>query len=327
MRIIRDLDKFTEPPQSSVVTVGNFDGVHLAHQQLLHRVVERARTMGAVATAVTFDPHPVQVLSPGAALPLLTSLEQKARLIEAQGLDLLVVLPFTGQLLRLSPRDFVHNILVRNLRPVSVHVGPNFRFGYRQEGNTRLLEDLARQAGFKMEVLPMLRLRGERVSSTRIRQLLAEGRVGLAGRLLGRPHANAGAIVRGLGVGRQQTVPTLNLEPVKELVPKVGVYVTRTWLADTAHESVTNVGHKPTFGEHRLTVECHLLNFTGEIKETEMELEYLYRLRDERKFPDPASLKTQIQKDAGRALQYFRLLPRIQERRSRKAASRIPQNS
>jgi riboflavin kinase / FMN adenylyltransferase len=326
MRLIRDFHELSEPPHASVVTVGNFDGVHLAHQQLLRRVVECARPAGAVATAMTFDPHPVRILSPDRASPLLTSLPQKARLIEKLGIDLLVVLPFTEQLAQLSPKNFVHKVLVQNLHPISVHVGPNFRFGYRQAGNTQVLGELAREAGFKIEVLPMLELRGERVSSTRIRQLLAEGRVGIAGRLLGRPYANAGAIVRGQGVGHRQTVPTLNLAPIEELIPKLGVYVTRTRLGSTLHDSVTNVGHKPTFGEHRLTVECHLLDFAGEINETEMEVEYLYRLRDERKFPDPASLKAQIQKDAGRALQYFRLLPRIQRRRSRKAASGIPQN-
>jgi riboflavin kinase / FMN adenylyltransferase len=317
MRVIRDFRELPKAPRASVVTIGNFDGVHLAHQQLLRRVAESARTAGALSTAVTFEPHPARLLAPQRAPTLLTAPAQKARLIEQLGIDLLVILSFTEELARLSPEDFVRNILVKNLRPVSIHVGPNFRFGYRQAGSSKTLEEIARQAGFHVEVLPMLELRGERVSSSRIRQLLADGRVRIAARLLGRPYSTAGPIVPGMGVGGKQTVPTLNLAPIEELIPHKGVYVSRTRLRDALHESVTNVGHKPTFGEHRLTVESHLLNFAGEIKDTEMEVEYLYRLRDEKKFPDPAALKAQIETDARRAKHYFRLSKLLQNHPTR----------
>jgi riboflavin kinase / FMN adenylyltransferase len=318
MRVVRNLQELRESPAASVASIGNFDGVHLAHQQLLRRVVECARAAGAAATAVTFEPHPARILAPERAPTLLSSPVDKARLVEQLGIDLLLILPFTEELARLSPGDFVRDILVRHLRPVSIHVGPNFRFGHRQAGNTQALEELARQEGFRVEVLPMLKLRGERVSSSRIRQLLAEGRVGTAGRLLGRPYSIAGPIVRGRGVGKKQTVPTLNMAPIEELIPGEGVYITRTRLDDTRHESVTNVGHKPTFGEHRLTVECHLLNFSDEIKDPKMQVEYLYRLRDERKFPDPAALKAQILKDTGRAGKFFRLSKLLQNRPTRR---------
>lgn len=322
MRVLRDLRELNEPPaQAGAVTIGNFDGVHLAHQQLLRRVVECARQVRARAVAVTFDPHPVRVLAPNRAPQFLTSLERKTRLIEALGIDSLVVLPFTEELARLSPSDFVHQVLIQRLRPVSVHVGPNFRFGYQQAGTTKTLEEFARREGFKVEILPLLKLRGERVSSSRIRQLLADGRVGMAGRLLGRPYSNAGSVISGMGVGHRQTVPTLNLAPVEEMIPRTGVYVSRTRLGETLYDSVTNVGHKPTFGEHQLTVESHLLNFKGEIGETSMEIEYLYRLRDERKFPDPSSLKAQIQKDAARASQFFRLSKLVRDRRGRQVAA------
>jgi riboflavin kinase / FMN adenylyltransferase len=307
MRVIRDLREISETPRASVITIGNFDGVHLAHQQLLKRVVESARLAGALAAAVTFEPHPARVLMPERAPTLLTSSAQKTRLVERLGIDLLVILAFTEELARVTPEDFVREILVKHLRPVSVLVGPNFRFGHRQAGNTQVLEELARQEGFRVEVLSMLTVRGERISSSRIRQLLAEGRVGIAGRLLGRPYSTNGAIVHGMGVGSKQTVPTLNLAPIEELIPREGVYITRTRLGGVRHDSVTNVGYKPTFGEHRLTVESHLLNFTGEITDGQMEVEYFYRLRDERKFPDPAALKAQIHKDARRAEHFFRL--------------------
>jgi riboflavin kinase/FMN adenylyltransferase len=213
--------------------------------------------------------------------------------------------------------EFVRQILVRRLQAVSVHVGPNFRFGYRQSGDVEILAELARQEGFGLEVIPILEVRGERVSSTRIRELLSTGRVDLAGRLLGRPFSLYGPIVAGLGVGRKHTVPTLNLAPVEEQLPKTGVYVSRTRLGNQLHDSVTNVGFKPTFGDHRLTVETFLLNFSGEIREAEMEIEFLYRLRDEMKFSDPAILRAQILDDARRALKFFRLMRRFKAKEIR----------
>jgi riboflavin kinase/FMN adenylyltransferase len=308
MRVISDLQKLGQPLAPSVVTIGNFDGVHLAHQRLLRRVVEAARPRGLRATAITFDPHPIKILSPDHAPKLLTPLQRKVDLIERVGIDLLVVLPFTRELARQSPLEFVRRVLVNPLHASSVHVGPNFRFGYRQSGDTEILEELGRQEGFRVEVVPMLRVRGDRVSSTRIRELLTEGQVHKANRLLGRPFSSRGPIVAGMGVGRKHTVPTLNLAPIEEQLPKVGVYVTHALLGGARYNSVTNVGFKPTFGDHRLTVETFLLDFSGQIDETEMEIEFLYRLRDEMKFQNPAILKVQIQEDARRALKFFRLL-------------------
>lgn len=314
MHIVRDLHELGDQPRGSAVTIGVFDGVHLAHQNLLRRVVETARPAGALAAAVTFEPHPAEILAPEHAPKLLTLLERKAHLIEKLDIDLLVILPFTNELARLSPLEFVRTILLGKLHATSVHVGSNFRFGHRQAGDVELLASLARQEGFKLEVAPILEIRGERVSSTRIRELLSEGRVHTARWLLGRPFSVYGPIVPGLGVGKAQTVPTLNLAPVEVQLPKIGVYVTRTRLANVTHESVTNVGHKPTFGEHRLTVESYLLNFSGQIHGAEMEVEFLHRLRDERKFPNPAALKTQIQQDVQRSLKFFRLLKLFRER-------------
>jgi riboflavin kinase / FMN adenylyltransferase len=313
MRIIRDLSELGDLLSVSAAAVGNFDGVHLAHQTLLREVVRAARRLGATAAAVTFEPHPTSVLAPERAPKLLTPLPVKARLIEKQGIDLLVVLPFTLELSRLSPLEFVRQVLRERLRAASVHVGPNFRFGHRQAGNVAVLADLARQLRFRLEVLPEVEIRGQRISSSRVRELLSQGKAGLAGRLLGRPYAICGSIVRGSGVGKKLTVPTLNLAPVEALHPKDGVYVSYTRLGDGLHQSVTNVGHKPTFGEHRLTVECYLLNFRGETQVEDMEVEFLHRLRDEMRFPDPAALKAQIQRDVRRSLQFFRLLKRLRQ--------------
>lgn len=307
MRVVQSLAEIDRAQVPSVVTIGNFDGVHLAHQMLLRRVVNVAKAQGAVATALTFEPHPIKILAPDRAPKLLTPLTRKVELVAATGIDRLVVLPFTRELARQSPLEFVRQVLVEPLRASMVLVGPNFRFGYRQAGDTEILEELGKQEGFCVEVVPMQVVRGDRVSSTRIRELLTEGKVHKANRLLGRPFSSQGTVVAGMGVGRKHTVPTLNLAPVEEQLPKVGVYVTHTVLSGVRHDSVTNVGFKPTFGDHRLTVETFLLNFSGQIDETEMEIDFLYRLRDEMKFQNPAILKVQIQEDARRSLKFFRL--------------------
>jgi len=321
MRVVNQLSELRTSRAPSVVTIGNFDGVHLAHQKLLRRVVEVARPLGALAAALTFEPHPVKLLAPEYAPKLLTPLSRKVQLIEATGIDLLVVLPFTKELAHLSPLEFVRSILIGCLHASALHVGPNFRFGYRQSGDTEVLQALGRQEGFGVEVVPLLEVRGEKVSSTRIRELVAKGSVNTACRLLGRPLSTFGPVVAGLGVGRKHTVPTLNLAPIEEQLPKIGVYVTRTRLGGVWHDSVTNVGHKPTFGDHRLTVETYLLKYSGEIDEREIEIEFLYRLRDEIKFQNPAMLKLQIQEDARRSLKFFRLLRLFQQRTRRPAPS------
>ena len=317
MKLIRETCELREPLRSAVTTIGNFDGVHLGHQKLLRRVAERASSAGAVAITLTFDPHPAQVLAPSRVPTLLTPLPEKVRLIESTGIDLLWVRPFTEELSRMPPRDFVYEVLIRELRAVAIVVGPNFRFGHRQGGDISLLIQLGRRFGFEVEVAEAVRVRGEMCSSTRIRELVGVGRVSLAGRLLGRPFSVSGPIVSGSGIGREHTVPTLNLDHVDRALagrrprqlPKAGVYVTKTLVASGEHESVTNVGRKPTFGEHELTVESFLLDYRdGRIDASEMEIRFMHRLRDERKFPDPAALKAQISRDAQRSRAFFRRL-------------------
>lgn len=308
MRVVHDLSEFRKPLAASAVTIGNFDGVHLAHQALLERVVRSAREAGGKAVAITFDPHPAQILAPERAPRILTPPEAKIALIAREAIDLLVILRFTRELALLSPAEFVQRILVEKLGAAVVHVGSNFRFGHRRAGDTEALVELGRQGGFRVEALPMLTVRGQQISSSRVRSLLAEGKVEIAGRLLGRPFNVSGAIVSGEGVGQKRTVPTLNLEPVKQQLPQNGVYVTRTRLDKERYESVTNIGHKPTFGPHPVTVESYLLNFRGEVQAARMEVEFLYRLRDEIKFPNAESLKKQIEKDVCRSVKYFQLL-------------------
>lgn len=314
MLTVHDPSQLPPLPHGCALTIGNFDGVHLAHQTLLRRVVESARAAGVAAAAITFDPHPIRVLAPSRAPKTLTTLAERARLIAEQGIEVLRVLPFTRELAHLSPAEFVDLILLGQLRAVSVLVGPNFRFGYRQAGDVRTLEELSRERGFSLEVVAVVKTRGRRVSSSCIRQLLDAGNVYGAGRLLGRPFSNSGSVVSGLGVGRRQTVPTLNLNPDEEQIPKPGVYITETQVGRARHRSVTNVGYKPTFGEHPLGIETFLLDDEGEIKENFLKVSYLHRLRDEMKFQTPAILKLQIQEDVRRSQKFFRLLDRLQRK-------------
>lgn len=307
MQVVRDLSELREPLDKSAVTIGNFDGIHLGHRELLGRVVRSAGELGGTSVVVTFDPHPAQVLAPERAPKTLTPLALKARLIEQEGIELLAVIRFNRELSLLTPEEFVRSILVEKLRAAVVHVGSNFRFGHQRAGDTALLAELGRKSGFQVETLPMIKVRGHRVSSSQVRHFLSEGRVEMAGRMLERPYTVSGPIVTGEGVGHKKTVPTLNLGPVEQQLPKNGVYITRTRVAGAMHDSVTNVGHKPTFGHHHLTVETFLLNFRGEVQAEEMEIEFLHRLRDEIKFPDAEALKQQIQRDVQRSMKFFRL--------------------
>jgi riboflavin kinase / FMN adenylyltransferase len=311
MRVVHDLSELREPLHKSAVTIGNFDGIHLAHRELLGRVVRSARELGGMSVVVTFDPHPAQVLAPERAPRILTPLPSKIRLIDQEGIELLAILRFSQEMSRLSPEEFVRSILAAKLRAAAVHVGSNFRFGHQRAGDTGVLAELGKKNGFRVETLPMIKVRGRRVSSSQVRHFLSEGKMEIAGRMLGRPYSVSGAITAGEGIGHKQTVPTLNLGPVEQLLPRNGVYVTRTRLAGTLHESVTNVGHKPTFGHHRLTVESFLLDIRGEVKAEQMEIEFLHLLRDEIKFPSVEALKQQIQKDVQKSLRFFRLTKRL----------------
>jgi riboflavin kinase/FMN adenylyltransferase len=290
----------------SLVTIGNFDGVHCGHREIMRRVVRIARERGLTPTVMTFDPHPAQVLAPERAPKLIMTLGQRLRRMEAEGIEAVLVLPFSLAFARLSPREFAAQILAGALKARGVMVGEDFRFGYRQTGNIQTLKDL----GF--EVLPVATIagRGGRISSTAIRKLLAAGEVSRACRLLCEPFALEGEIVRGQGIGSKQTVPTLNLEPRNEVLPKNGVYVTRTRDQESGRiwESITNIGYRPTFDGQGLTVETFLLEpLTGESPKS-IEVQFLKFVREERKFETPEALRFQILRDAGFAARLHRRL-------------------
>jgi riboflavin kinase / FMN adenylyltransferase len=312
MEIFHKLDDVPADFGASIVSVGNFDGVHRAHAHVLGEVVSRARRSGSKAIAVSFEPHPVRILRPEAPLKLLTPTPEKLRLLEATGIDAVLLLPFGRDLSLLTPRQFVERILKKKLRAREVHEGFNFRFGHKASGDIHLLTELGREMGFEVLTYPEKTLRGETVSSSRIRELLSQGRVSRARHLLGRPFCILGTPGRGRGYGSKYTVPTINLARYEELVPKDGVYITCTRVAQERFESVTNVGNRPTFGADLFAIETHLLNFhpLELTPETEVEICFLDRLRDEIKFPSVEALREQIARDVKKARRYFHLLRR-----------------
>jgi riboflavin kinase/FMN adenylyltransferase len=311
-------ERFGTRRLQTALTVGNFDGLHLGHRKILRGVVEQARASNALAGAVTFDPHPLEILRPADAPPLITTLAQRLTGLEQMGLDAALVLRFDAELSRLSAEEFARAILVEQLRLGVILVGENFRFGHHQAGDVKLLGKLGHRFGFAVEIVPPVVVRGEVVSSTTIRQAVCQGRVGHAARLLGRPFALSGEVFPGTGRGSRIVFPTLNLDPGKErerVLPAMGVYATETEVAGRLYRSATNVGVRPTFDGSRLTIESHLFDFSAKITSGPMEVRFWNRLRDERKFSGPEALRAQISNDLGRARRFFQRLDRLRATR------------
>jgi riboflavin kinase / FMN adenylyltransferase len=292
----------------SAVAVGNFDGVHLGHREILSAVAADARALKGRGIAVTFDPHPEQVLRPAKAPKLITPTVERVRLLAGTGVDAVLVLPFDAALAHLTPRAFVERILAGALGVRRVHEGRNFRFGHRAAAGVEELAVFGAEFGFSVRVHEAVHVRGLEVSSSAVRALVAAGDMRRARWMLGRPFAMLSTPARGRGLGSRLVVPTVNLAPYDGLLPALGVYVTRMRIDGRVFESVTNVGNRPTFGAPSFAVETHILNFEPmELSEdTPLELEFLLRLRDEIRFPTPEALRAQIMKDVARAQRYFR---------------------
>jgi len=294
----------------TALTIGNFDGVHEGHRHLLHRVIELAKERDLTPAVLTFDPHPTKVVAPDRAPRLLSTIDERLSLIHREGVTDVTVLPFTKALAMLFPHEFVEQIVVNQLHAGLVLVGSNFHFGYKKSGDVKTLAELGDRYGFETHIVPAVHKRGRVVSSSTIRRLIDEGSVAMAGRLLARPYALTGEVVSGHGIGRAQTVPTLNLRTAAEVIPARGVYITRTRDLDSnaAWNSITNVGVRPTFGGGDLSIETFLLSQFDGAAPARISVEFLRRVREERTFGSPEALKTQIMKDAGRAQAFFRRL-------------------
>lgn len=296
---------FPAGSKPAALAIGNFDGLHLGHQQILRRVLERARQENCIAAVLTFYPHPTQVLRPADASPLLMTLDQRLAAIAAVGLDAALVIRFDAEFAKISPEDFVRRYAVEIMRARMVAVGANFRFGHRQAGDVSTLADLGKRWGFHVESIAPVVADEVVVSSTVIRKYIREGQVEEAARMLGRPYALEGEIRPGTGMGRKLVVPTLNLSTRQELLPKLGVYATEVSVSGANYRAATNVGKRPTFDGAHVTIESHLLDFGENLSAGPMTVRFLARLRQEMKFSGPEALRQQILADIENVKKYF----------------------
>jgi len=296
MRIVRTLESFPPDARPSVVALGVFDGVHLGHRAILDTAVARA-TGASKAVACTFDPHPAEVLQPGRAPLPITTLEERLALIAESGLELAVVVPFTTVLAAMEPEAFVSEILLGSLGAREIVVGFNHRFGRAARGDARLLRELGGRLGFHAEVVPHTDVDGAPVSSSAIRAALQRGEVDVAARMLGRPYFVGGEVVGGAGRGRTLGFPTANIAAQRQLLVPPGVYACRLHVGEVVHRAVLNAGVRPTFEERVFTLEAHVLDFSGDLYGRPVRLDFVTRIREERKFPGVVALKAQIAAD------------------------------
>jgi riboflavin kinase/FMN adenylyltransferase len=309
VEVIRGSDAIARVLRRPVLTVGNFDGLHVGHQAILQTVVQRARALDGEAVVYTFEPHPRKVLRPERAPGLLTTLEQKIELLEQAGADVVVVETFSLEFARTPAEVFIRDVLYARIRPVEVYVGYDFHFGRDREGSMRLLTEMGPHLGFSVTIIPEVTLDAGDVNSTRIRQVLAAARPEQAAVMLGRPFTVRGRVVRGERRGRSLGFPTANLAPENEVLPAAGVYAGRLRFLDAGDPPrgsewpvVTNVGVRPTFeGARDIVAEAHLIDFEGDLYGRRVDLCFTHHLRDERRFPDVEALKKQIAADVAEA--------------------------
>jgi riboflavin kinase / FMN adenylyltransferase len=292
--------------RGTVLTLGVFDGLHLGHQRIMQTVVESANSINAVPTVITFDPHPRAVLHPENAPPLLQTLDQRLANFEVLGIKQTIVIRFDKEFAGIDAETFLRDIVHERLQAREVFLGKGFFFGKNRGGNIALLREMSKKLGFFADEVAEVRLRGHRISSSKIRQLLAEGRVNLARRMLGRPYGVEGQIIHGLQRGRTIGFPTANLHPHNRVIPKFGVYATATLIDGKWRRSITNVGVRPTFDDDQNpSIESYIFDFDGDLYGDVLRVRFLHRIRDERKFASIDELRAQIERDTRRALNYF----------------------
>lgn len=297
----------SELQRPCIVTLGIFDGLHLGHQQIMQKVVNRAKATGLLATALTFSPHPRALLHPQSAPPLLQTFEQKAEGMKLLGIEQLVILEFTRELAALSAEDFTRKILCHGLEAKEVYLGQGFAFGRGREGDFAKLKEFSNRYDFFADEVAEVLLRKQRISSSQIRSYLLNGQVNLARRMLGRPYALTSIVMEGRRIGRQLDFPTTNLMPQNTVLPANGVYVTLTLVDGIWRRSVTNVGIRPTFNNlNERLVESHLLDFQDDLYGKTLKVRFLHRLRPEKKFTSVDELKAQITLDCLSTRRYFR---------------------
>ncbi len=305
MKIIDNIDKINEPFKNAVITIGNFDGVHIGHQALFHEVIETAENMGGVSIAMTFDPHPIRVLKQNGHPPLITLYEQKAELIARTHIDVLICIPFTREFAALSAEAFVGDLLVGKIGMKAIVVGEDYSFGRNREGNIDVLKTYASKYGFEVIVSDWIRMSkdfAERISSTRIRELVTEGLMEQAEKMLGRNYQIRGKVVTGRDRGGKLLgIPTANVNLHDELCPKTGIYAVTGECRGRPFNGVANIGYSPTFDNHEFTVEVHIFDFNDDIYGEKIRVNFIKRIRDEIKFSNISDLIDQIKKDIAAA--------------------------
>ena len=305
MKVFRDLESIG-PLAAPHVGIGNFDGVHLGHQRILEAAIQHARAAGGASVAMTFDPHPLSILRPTGRPPLITPLGEKIRLMEQIGLDVLLLVPFTREFAALSAEAFVHEVLAGKVGARRVYVGPNVHFGRGGLGDLDLLLREGRKAGIEVDKVEAVLFDDRPISSTRIRENILRGDVERVARMLGRPYVLTGHGVEGRKRGRGLGYSTANLTTGNELIPRDGVYVTWAEVRGGKHPSVTNIGVRPTFGEHERVIETHILSYSGgSLYGEAVRLAFCRRLRDERRFQQVEDLQEQIAEDVAATRRWF----------------------
>jgi riboflavin kinase/FMN adenylyltransferase len=308
MNVWNGTDRYPSGRGKVVASIGNYDGVHIGHQSILAGVIAEARAKGLASLLITFDPHPLTVVAPTRAPHLLQTRKQKLASLAATGLDGVLVLEFDEEVAALEGEDFFHEVLDGQVRFETIHVGDSFRFGAGRSGDRSTLEAIGATRGFAVNPAEPVRLNGEIVSSSAIRRIVAEGQVERARRMLGRPFAVEGEVMRGDGRGRGLQFPTANLDVENSILPRDGVYVTESVIDGTRYPSVSNVGTRPTFRGTDQTVESHLIEFDGDLYDRRLEVRFLARIRDELAFDSPTELADQIARDRAAAESYFQNL-------------------
>ena len=306
MIVFEGVSQIKEKLKNPVITIGNFDGVHLGHQAIFKKVIEKAHEIGGVSVVYTFDPHPLKVLEPDRFFPLITTSEEKERMIEWIGIDVLIREHFTKDFAQLSTDEFVRTILCKQIRAREIFIGPDYRFGKGRKGTTNLLKSLGEDCGIEIEILKNVEVEGKEVRSTMIRNYVMEGKMKEATKFLGRGYTLRAKVIKGKAQGKKIGVPTANLEPEKELYPRSGIFAVKVLLKDRYAQGVLNIGTNPTFPGKGFSLEVHILDFDQDICGGEIELIFVEKLRDEKKFETPELLVEQIKKDIVQARKILR---------------------
>ncbi len=310
MIIIEHTEDIEKPFHKAVVTIGNFDGVHIGHQSLFHQVIQTAEAIGGTSIAITFEPHPLRVLTNDQQPPLITLYEQKKELIAATDLDALICMPFTPDFAAMSARAFIEDLLVGRIGMRAIIVGRDYTFGRHREGDINLLQSLGEELGYAVTLADWITAahgNKGRISSTRIRELVMDGRLNEARHLLGRHYQIRGTVIAGRNRGAKLLgFPTANIELYDELCPKTGIYAVTVDLEGQMLQGVANIGYSPTFDDHVFTVEVHILDFDTDIYGRKIKVNFLKRIRDEIKFDSIDALAAQIHKDVATARELFK---------------------